>query len=55
MWRKASHSKEDGSNCVELAGISGIVAIRDGKDPGGPKIAVGRGDFRRLAEMLKDL
>jgi hypothetical protein len=36
MWRKSSHSGQDG-NCVEIAAnIPGIVAVRDSKDPGGP-------------------
>ncbi|WP_089310158.1 DUF397 domain-containing protein [Actinomadura mexicana] len=55
VWRKASRSKEDGSNCIELAEFSGIVAIRDSKDPGGPQISVSRNDFRGLAEVLKKL
>lgn len=35
LWRRASRSKEDGSNCIEVAELSDAVAIRDSKDPGG--------------------
>jgi uncharacterized protein DUF397 len=33
-WRKISRSG-GGQNCVEVAGLSGHVAIRDSKDPYG--------------------
>ncbi|RAY12417.1 DUF397 domain-containing protein [Actinomadura craniellae] len=35
-WRKASRSSENGGNCIELAALPGMVAIRDSKDPNGP-------------------
>ncbi|MEV5824940.1 DUF397 domain-containing protein [Spirillospora sp. NPDC052242] len=54
-WRKSVRSSEQGDNCVELASVSGIVAIRDSKDPVGPKLVVSRRDFRRFAEVLKEL
>ncbi|RLU80161.1 DUF397 domain-containing protein [Streptomyces griseocarneus] len=34
-WRKSSHSSGNGA-CVETAAVSGIVAVRDSKEPGGP-------------------
>jgi hypothetical protein len=46
VWRKASHSKEDGSNCIELAGLSGTVAVRDSKDPSGPVLLLTRAALR---------
>ncbi|MEU8801262.1 DUF397 domain-containing protein [Spirillospora sp. NPDC048819] len=55
VWKKASRSNESGDACIELASNGEIVAIRDSKDPGGPKVLVSSGEFRRLAEMLKDL
>ncbi|MDL4775301.1 MULTISPECIES: DUF397 domain-containing protein [Thermomonosporaceae] len=45
-WRKASRSGENGGNCVELAGLSGVVAVRDSKDPDGPKLLVTRAALR---------
>ncbi|SOB84734.1 DUF397 domain-containing protein [Streptomyces sp. 1331.2] len=39
-WRKSSHSNPSGGDCIEIAdGISGIVPVRDSKDPSGPALA----------------
>ncbi|NVI92400.1 DUF397 domain-containing protein [Actinomadura sp. BRA 177] len=54
-WRKATRSSDQGDNCVEVAGIPHSVALRDSKDPHGPKILVNREDFRRFTETLKNL
>ncbi|MFI0404810.1 DUF397 domain-containing protein [Actinomadura sp. 3N508] len=38
-WRKSSRSAECTSGqCVEFAVLSGMLAIRDSMDPGGPKL-----------------
>ena len=34
-WVKSSYSFANG-NCVEVARLPGVVAVRDSKDPGGP-------------------
>lgn len=54
-WRKASRSNDSGANCVEVAGVPNIVALRDSKDPHGPNILVSRKDFRHFTETLKNL
>jgi hypothetical protein len=41
-WRKASKSASNGGQCVELARIGEAVAVRDSKDPDGPKLLVTR-------------
>lgn len=41
-WRKSSRSNESGDNCVERAFGGEMVAIRDSKDPDGPKILIDR-------------
>ncbi|MFI0367412.1 DUF397 domain-containing protein [Actinomadura sp. 1N219] len=53
-WRKASRSTVENDSCVEVAGVSSGVALRDSKDPMGPKLVVSRRDFRRLAQVLKE-
>ncbi|MFC4052511.1 DUF397 domain-containing protein [Actinomadura syzygii] len=55
MWRKASRSTENGGDCVELGAMNDSVAIRDSKNPEGPKLIVSRNDFRHFAESLKGL
>ncbi|MER5968607.1 DUF397 domain-containing protein [Streptomyces sp. NPDC002055] len=38
-WRKSSHSNPDGGACIEVAdGITGVVPVRDSKDPQGPAL-----------------
>lgn len=40
-WRKSTRSGNTGE-CVEVArNVSGIVAVRDSKDPDGPALVVG--------------
>ncbi|MFB4301212.1 DUF397 domain-containing protein [Actinomadura sp. NTSP31] len=38
-WRKASRSGHEGGECVEVASVAPVVAVRDSKDPNGPKLA----------------
>jgi hypothetical protein len=38
-WRKSSWSGGNGGDCVEVArNLSGAVAVRDSKDPDGPRL-----------------
>lgn len=53
MWRKASLSTSNGGNCVELAALPGLVAIRDSKDAGGPMLTFGRNVFRAFVAEVK--
>ncbi|NVI87865.1 DUF397 domain-containing protein [Actinomadura sp. BRA 177] len=53
-WRKSSHSDQEGGNCVEVGGDGvSIVAVRDSKDPDGPKLAFGRVAFSALASDIR--
>jgi hypothetical protein len=52
QWCKASRSTNNGGHCVELASVPGTVAVRDSKDPDGPKLLVTR---RAFAALLSDL
>jgi len=37
-WRKSSYSGASGGGCVEVAQLPGGVAVRDSKDPDGPRL-----------------
>ncbi|MQY14191.1 hypothetical protein SRB5_43530 [Streptomyces sp. RB5] len=42
VWIKSSHSGNGGGNCVEWApsyAASGVIPVRDSKDPSGPTLA----------------
>jgi hypothetical protein len=53
IWRKASYSGNAG-NCVEVArNLPGIVAVRDSKDPAGPKLVFTAADWREFAAGVK--
>ncbi|MBD2893105.1 hypothetical protein amrb99_20260 [Actinomadura sp. RB99] len=52
-WRKSSYSGGNGGECVEVADLAGVVAVRDSKDPDGPKLVVGREQFATLMAALK--
>lgn len=54
-WRKSSYSGANGGECVEVGNPSGMIAIRDSKDPSGPMVTMKRNDFRRFTETLKNL
>jgi hypothetical protein len=39
VWRKSSHSGGNGGDCVEVAAaLPDAIAVRDSKDPDGPKL-----------------
>jgi len=53
-WRKSSHSADNGGDCVEVAGLPSIVAVRDSKNPGDPALALSRRAFRAFAWNVKN-
>jgi len=54
IWRKSSYSGSNGGNCVEVAdNLSGVVAVRDSKDPGGPVLAFGQDSWRAFTTAIK--
>ena len=53
-WRKSSRSTDTGSACVEVAGCRPEVAVRDSKDPDGPRFVIVRSGWRSLVREIKD-
>lgn len=54
-WRKSSRSSGTGQNCVEVAtNLSGIVAIRDSKDPDGPNLVASPAAWRAFLTALRN-
>ncbi|TMQ92548.1 DUF397 domain-containing protein [Actinomadura soli] len=56
-WRKSSHSGGGGAggqDCVEVADLTPVIAVRDSKDPDGPKLALDTTAWRTLAHQIKN-
>ncbi|MEU6034704.1 DUF397 domain-containing protein [Actinomadura sp. NPDC047616] len=53
VWRKSSHSGDTGGDCVEVASRDMVVAVRDSKDPEGPKLIVRADGWRAFAQQVK--
>lgn len=51
-WRKSSHSGAC-HNCVELARIFDGLAVRDSKNPGGPRLVLPLSAARRHITDIK--
>ncbi|RKS79030.1 uncharacterized protein DUF397 [Actinomadura pelletieri DSM 43383] len=53
VWRKASRSTSNGGNCVEITSVPGTIAIRDSKNPNGPRLTINHNDFHHLIRIIK--
>ncbi len=51
LWMKSSYSNSTG-DCVEVA-IADLVAVRDSKDPAGPRLTFGRADWAAFTERVR--
>jgi hypothetical protein len=55
LWRKSSYSSGNGGNCVEVArNLPGAVAVRDSKDPDGPKLTFGPATWAAFIAAVRD-
>ena len=53
VWRKSTYSNNGGA-CVEVAsGGPDMVAVRDSKDPGGPKLAFTPAEWKAFTSTVK--
>ncbi|MEV4670277.1 DUF397 domain-containing protein [Actinomadura sp. NPDC049382] len=52
-WRKAGKSDGQGGACVEVARFPEAVAVRDSKDPDGPKLLLTPRTFQTILNSLK--
>ena len=52
-WRKSSHSSASGSDCIEVAEVADMVAVRDSKDPCGPAYLFGRQQWAALLRAVR--
>jgi hypothetical protein len=53
QWRKATYSSSNGGNCIEVATDDRAVAVRDSKDPDGPRLAFGARAWQAFATKIK--
>jgi hypothetical protein len=51
-WHKSSYSGSQ-ANCVEAASIPDAVAVRDSKDPDGPRLVVSPAGWRSFTASVK--
>ena len=52
-WRKSSRSNGSGGACVEVGGTGHAVAVRDSKDPDGPKLLVTPGAWAAFVTRVR--
>jgi hypothetical protein len=54
QWRTSSYSGTNGGNCVEVAqNLPGVVAVRDSKNPDGPRLAFAPGQWLAFTAGVK--
>jgi hypothetical protein len=51
-WRKPARSGSNG-NCIEIAVTGTAIAVRDSRDPHGPRLAFTPGQWRAFTTALR--
>jgi hypothetical protein len=54
VWQKSNYSGGNGGQCVEVArNLPGIVAVRDSKDPDGPRLVFTAAEWRAFVRSVR--
>lgn len=54
VWQKSSRSSDNGGQCVEVAAnLPGVIAVRDSKNPDGPKLLFAPAEWRTFVGGVK--
>jgi hypothetical protein len=54
QWKKSSRSGSSGGQCVEVAAnLPGVIAVRDSKNPDGPKLLFTPGEWQAFIEGVR--
>jgi hypothetical protein len=56
VWRKSSYSGGNGGQCVEVAttNLPGLVAVRDSKNPDGPRLIFTPDEWHAFVSGVRD-
>lgn len=54
-WRKSSFSNGQGGNCIEVGNAGDAIALRDSKDPRGPRLLVSSAAWSKFTGGLKSV
>lgn len=54
QWRKSSYSGNTG-NCVEIANLGEVIAVRDSESRDDQKLIIKHGEWRAFIELVRDV